>query len=601
LPRTAKTCIALQEIRTHWVSLGVSKYVRRKLFMEIVAERGKILWNGLYTFRHRLSSLQSTQRRSSAPQLSGPASQPISPVTPTHPLQPVASGQPIIQARMASGNLMPTRVAKPPAPSLQARAHSISAGHMYPNQHPLSQKPQTGFVRPTQNINPAVQATRNQSMVQPAPSKHSRPGMQQAPSPAFKNESAPLSPAPAAQAITASPTPSMDTAPAEQEPWEVTWAELEALDRSEWDADTADDDDVANPANGNLPPDSNGYPTADAPPTSASVPPANVPTNMQLTHSTESFRPPTPTNLPAEQNITNHSPMSPIENTKAQVPSQEPAAPAQPSPTLPVVAKEEAQSPSELLRSPPFKPLTTRLERRISLLAADVIDIEELSDDDSSTSEPLMTSARGAPPAPRTSSEEVIDIEYSDEDEEMVPEPTQSQADPTGQPHHPATTPSPGSSRGTSDNHAPTVAIPHPSQPFEETQISAPAPIRGANPNAVSAAGHRPDNAQPIPTASTVLPSHKYRADSPEQVRPADNQVVSHPSDMLPIASPSSTMAPPGPITMQAGETNESQDMEIDELTEEGLMTPADTVSSSLHFWWLFTSHASSHLRRTLR
>ncbi|KAG9104789.1 hypothetical protein FRC06_009258 [Ceratobasidium sp. 370] len=521
-------------------------------------KRGKVLHDGLPTFHIRLNSVQKRQRQPSAPQIN----QPVSPVTSTHLLQPGPSAQTSTHPRSMSGShALPMRPTQQPMVSSQPQrmhTHPIPAGKI-PVQHPIPQKPQTSFVHPLSNANTVPQMAWTKPAMQQNPPSYVSPNVQQTSSvaptgPTISIPSAPFVPVEAASA----PISPMDTETAEQEFWGLSWEELEALDRSEWDSGAANRDGPVDSAHGNVLPE--GGHATEIGTIPEPVPATNQHTNLQSTQSSE---PPVASLVGGqslEERIITQSPAPISENVDGQVPAQ-----VQPASTPPIVPKEEARSPRALLSaSPPPPPRTmSKLERRESLLAADVIDVEELSDDDSSISEPLAL-ARGAPPV--ATSTDIIDIEDSDEEEQTEPKSLQPQADSSSQPRPLVAPPPSGLSRSRSENRASAISAPVLNQPFEGT----PAPASDAIPNASSATGHPSSGAQPTPGVSIVSPSHKDRVPSAEQMQPATGQGLPQPKE---------GMSPSG-----IGNENESRDMDVDEVAGEpsivqaGIQLPAEDL-----------------------
>ncbi|KAG8741912.1 hypothetical protein FRC10_002277 [Ceratobasidium sp. 414] len=425
---------------------------------------------------------------------------------------------------------------------------TIPAGKMLPVQHPVPQKPQASFVRPLPNGNPASQITWVHPVMQQNPPNHVPPNIQQVPSAVPTGPTISIPSVPAPLEATSAPVSPMDTETAEQDlPWGLTWEELEALDRSEWDADTAKDDPVDS-ARGNVLPESSLAAEIDAIPGPVSA--ASQHTNLQSTQSPEHPVVFFVAGEPQEERMITQSPAPTLENVSGQLPAQ-----VEPTPTPPVVPKEEARSPDPLLSVSPTPPPKTldRLERRASLLAADVIDIEGLSDDGSSVSEPLA-SVIGAPPV--TTSNDIIDIEDSDEEEQIEPKSVQPQADPSSQPRPLATSLPSGLSRVPSGNRAPEISAPVPSQPFGGTSAFASNTI----PNADSATGHPLSGVQLTPGVSIGSPGYKDPAPS-EQVQLAGNQELPHPKEEM-LPSPSSVR-------------NESRDMDVDKVAGESSIIQA--------------------------
>ncbi|KAG8704814.1 hypothetical protein FRC08_002030, partial [Ceratobasidium sp. 394] len=443
-------------------------------------ERGRVLYDGLHTFQIRLNSVQKKIRQS--------LSQPVSPVTSTHTIQPAPSTQAPTHSRSMSGNhSLPMRPTQQPPVSVQPQrthAHTLPAGSMVPIQHPV---PQSSFIRPLPNANPAPQIQWTQPPMQQNSSSYVPRNVQQFSSaaPTGPTISIPSAPSVPVEAASATISP-VDVGTAEPDlPWGITWDELEALDRSEWDAGTANKDDPVDSAHGNVQPEGGLATEIGAIP--ASVPATSQHTNLQLTQSSE----PPVASLAGGQflegRVITQSPTPTIENASGQIPAQ-----PQLVSTPPIIPKEEARSPGALLSaSPPPPPLPkpmSKLERRESLLAAEIIDIEELSDDGSSVSEPL------AGTAPVAASNDIINIEDSDEEEQPEPSSAQPQAGPSNQPKPLATSPPSGLPRAPSGNQPPAISALAPSQLFEGT----PAPASGTISNAGSAIGYSSNGIQNV-------------------------------------------------------------------------------------------------------
>ncbi|QRV90012.1 hypothetical protein RhiJN_18030 [Ceratobasidium sp. AG-Ba] len=325
------------------------------------------------------------------------------------------------------------------------RPKPIPAGVMVPNQHrPLPPKPQAGFVRRTQ---PAVQqglpARVPPNLQQALPIAHSSP-----PSSAPANTPAMVPPTTSMPIdFVSAEAPDEESLEKDSLTWDVSWEELEALDRSEW-YDTIAKQDAQAQENTTL--------TGSLTEEPASAPDPGATTSQQLPESLAAV------DHPSEPSNEGSNPEKSAEthNNHGPVPAQTPS-------TSSVVAKEEAPSPSALLNTPPSpnpKSLS-RLERRQSQLAAEIIDIDELSDDGSSAGEPSIA-ARGVPPADITLAQDagdVIHIDDSDEEDQINDELAGPATDSSSQPL--AATLSP---HDRPDERQPAIPAPGPSHPFQD-------------------------------------------------------------------------------------------------------------------------------------
>lgn len=371
--------------------------------------RGKVLYNGLYSFKRRLEEVQGeTPRR-------GSTSQPASPAVTT----PVLTQH----SRMAprpntQGNFRPSLsdgASSIPTPYPHAgdymRKSSLPGGSMVPAQpgmaihHPLTQPYGSIVAQPPHPISQAPTIAWNQPMVQTAPT--SLPAPQ--PLTNVANVPPPVT-NPTSDSTPNAQAPVMVASPKEEDSWDVDFDELERLDLSEWETtatgDEANKEDAANPdgpamadttlANGT---DTVAQPTSEPPSGVASAPvPSHTP----------------PVERAGDRRPAEGTGDRPLEG----IPSSQP-----PPLEAPVVPKVEAEySATQLLRTPPLAPRTKSLEaqeRRRSQLAADVIDIDELSDDEAEAGAPPSTAPLPSGLESSTPTEDIINIHDSDEEMEV--------------------------------------------------------------------------------------------------------------------------------------------------------------------------------------
>ncbi|CUA68537.1 hypothetical protein RSOLAG22IIIB_03575 [Rhizoctonia solani] len=354
--------------------------------------RGKILYNGLYSFKRRLEEVrgvQAEQRRASAPQLqqnSVPQQQPPAPSTYSNyqnapaPAHATSQGRPE-NATFQNGSSAP--IMRPyTQPANVARTHSLPAGSMVPARPSMNSNHITPhLVNGTQQLTQVSQlptAPQNQAraMVQSVP-------ISQPPPPVVQ---------PTAEETTSAPP---DPAPPEEQDWDldINWDELEALDRSEWQADDPEQDH-------NTPLDP-------------------APITMEDTNAEPPEAPfePSSTSIPRAASINGQGTL-----TKPAVgESSKGASLIQPKLDTPDASGSQGEDPAaqKLNATPNYGP-TQALEHPKSL-AEDVIDIDELPGDETMVGSDQPPKQKQSPPGPVLSAmdDDVIDIQYSDDEMEV--------------------------------------------------------------------------------------------------------------------------------------------------------------------------------------
>jgi hypothetical protein len=366
-----------------------------------------VLYNGLYSFRRRLEDLRNLPRRGSAPQLQLNSHQPpVSPATSAPTLSQHARSMlranPQSNSRLlpsqGTGALSSTPNMRP-YPHLGAATRTLSlpdstastslASNMYYTPVHL---PGTAIAQPPQNISQATVVTWSQPVAQRTPTY--QPPSGPLTNPKTVPASVPISEV--TDPALSAPPPDMVASSEEQDlPWDLDWDELEALDRSEWEAKTASYDNQTETDNRSTPSERDESTLVDA--IVVDSVPATAPTIIGLSLGASLVEEP-----------------SAIEELQGNVPATQPPA------TSPVIPKVEAEySAPQLLRTPPLAEGLVKglqaLERRRSLMAADVIDIDELSDDEP-VAQPSSLSSRAVSSTP---AEDVINIQDSDEEMEV--------------------------------------------------------------------------------------------------------------------------------------------------------------------------------------
>ncbi|CAE7213916.1 unnamed protein product [Rhizoctonia solani] len=346
--------------------------------------RGRILYNGLYSFKRRLDEVrgvQAEQRRASAPQLqqnSVPPQQPASTSTPSAlqnppvPLRANSQGQ--------TGNILhnggPVPIMRPyTQPVHVARTHSLPAGTMVPMQ-------------PTATSSHLVNGTHQLSRsLQPpvAPQNVAQAVVQSTPVP---------QPPPVTQPTGGDDSAGPDVAPPEEKDWDlgIDWDELEALDRSEWQADDSmqvDDHDLPDPTQIVVEAASEQQPETLARPGSISAPQASIYERGTLVEPTAG-KPSGGALLAHPKATTPEGPRPEVEDSAAQQLNAPPN-----------------HNPAQVLKHP-------------MSLDEDVIDIDELPGDEAVVDpEPSRMQKQSTEPVSPALDDDVINIQYSDDEMEV--------------------------------------------------------------------------------------------------------------------------------------------------------------------------------------
>ncbi|CAE6409302.1 unnamed protein product [Rhizoctonia solani] len=353
--------------------------------------RGKILYNGLYSFRRRLAEVRGVpieQRRTSVPQMMQDSTLPQQQPTPSMPsnfqsisvpLRTVSQGH-VEQAAFNNG-VKASHMQPYTQPANIVRTHSLPTGSMVP-------------------IRPAI--TSNHTTPQVADGMQQLPQLphlltpsQGKPQVVTQGTLVKRSPTPPAAQPTAGSVPSFesdvitDAVPAEEQDWDLNlnWDELEALDRSEWqdegsmqiqgDAHLGPAPNIAESAMGALPESG-----------SLSGPQAKLASaNEQDT--------------PTEPNLGELSRGAPL---------------AQPKEFVPDVLGSEVEDSSTRIPPAGHEHILEHPESS----AEDVIDIDELPGDEATTGPDLQVQKQPpTKPASQNLDEDVINIQYSDDEMEV--------------------------------------------------------------------------------------------------------------------------------------------------------------------------------------
>ncbi|KAJ1307826.1 hypothetical protein OPQ81_001908 [Rhizoctonia solani] len=201
--------------------------------------RGRILYNGLYSFKRRLEEvrgIQEQQRRGSAPQLQqnpGPQQQPVPPMPSV--FQTASAPHAVSQVYVENGtfqNGASDPIMRPYVqPHIVPRTHSLPAANMIP-------------MRPAMASNHSMPDLINGVHQLPLSPRFSTPPQGQAQltvqNTPIQQPPPPPSPPPTTEpAGDDDPSFTKATAPSEEQDWDldINWDELEALDRSEWQDD----------------------------------------------------------------------------------------------------------------------------------------------------------------------------------------------------------------------------------------------------------------------------------------------------------------------------------------------------------------------------
>ncbi|KAG8733544.1 hypothetical protein FRC11_005398 [Ceratobasidium sp. 423] len=356
--------------------------------------RGRILYNGLYSFKRRLDEVrgvQVEQRRASAPQLQqNPISQQQIPASMPSNLQnsqapPRAASQGHVEhPTFQNGASVPTM--RPYAqPGNIARTNSLPAGGVAPMRPTIVPNHATPhLVNGTQQLPqspqfPAAPQSRAQVTVQSAP-------IQQSPPP------------PAIQPVVDNaPSSAPGAALPEGQDWDldINWDELEALDRSEWQDDASmqvEDHDAPL----ELPPvvsEAGEQPETLAEPGSTSAPQID------------------PTSTNEQGTLIERA----VDDSSGRLPSVQPTVATSDVPKSKVEDSVIQQS-----HASPGHESVQALEHPESL-SEDVIDIDELPGEDAIAGPDYPQTQKQSPTEPVSSTldEDVINIQYSDDEMEV--------------------------------------------------------------------------------------------------------------------------------------------------------------------------------------
>ncbi|CAE6423858.1 hypothetical protein ACGC1H_002649 [Rhizoctonia solani] len=355
--------------------------------------RGKILYNGLYSFKRRLDEVrgvQIEQRRASAPQLQqNPVPQQQQPSISSVPstFQNILAPPRIASQGQAENagfqNGASALIIRPHTqPANVARTHSLPTGGMVPMRPAMSSNPTTPHL-----VNGRQQLPQSPQLLT-APQSQTQVMAQSAHVP----QPLPLVP----QQTTSAPP---DIAPPDEQDWDldINWDELEALDRSEWQAD-----DPVQTEDHNISLD----------PTSIVVEGANEQPSEAVAESG-------PTSVPQVEVATINEQGTLTKSAVGE--SSGRTSLTQPKITTPDVSRSELEdSAAQQLKSGPKHELVQALEHPESL-AEDIIDIDELPGDEAMTGpgQPQIKTQLTTEPASSTLNEDVINIQYSDDEMEV--------------------------------------------------------------------------------------------------------------------------------------------------------------------------------------